>query len=114
MVPVHHLVRVLPRVQARLALAPSSPNGRILWALYTAKASVTHPGINHLRSPGGGPVTETVAVRAQERAALDHFARDLKLRLTGVVAVGRAAWPLGATRPVPVGGPLPDIASDVE
>ena len=47
---------------------------------------MAHAGVDHLRPPGGGPVAQAVAVGAEERAALDHLARDPELRLRGVVA----------------------------
>ena len=58
---------------------------------YAAKPDMAHAGIDHLRSAGGGPVAQAVAVGAQKRAALDDLARYSELRLPRVVTVCLAA-----------------------
>ncbi len=54
---------------------------------YAAEADVAHAGVDRLRPARGGPVPQAVDVGAQERAALDHLAGHLELRLPRVVTV---------------------------
>ena len=42
---------------------------------------MTHAGVDHLGASGCGPVALAVAIGAEERAALDHLARNAELRL---------------------------------
>ena len=74
-----------------------------------------------LRPSGGRAVALAVAVGAEERAALDHLARDAELGLGGVVALPRPPAPRGSRgtqhaaggrrrSPYQSRGPLPDVA----
>src|ERR1700712_1366990 len=82
--------------------------------LHAAEADVAHAGVDHLRPPRGGAIAQAIAVRAQERAALDDFAWDLELRLRRVVAAGFAARVTLAGAGEPVARPLPHVAAHVE
>ena len=88
---------------------------------------MAHAGVDHLGSPRRRSVALAVAVRAQERAALDHLSRHPELWLPRVVAglhlrAARVARNAargrirrhGVTRGIPVGGPLPDVPGHVE
>src|SRR5262245_6072072 len=87
---------------------------------------MAHAGVDHLRASRGGPVTQAVAIGAEERAALDHLPGHSELWLLGVVALleARAAGVTGHTagrvgifgKPlgVPVRRPLPHVPGHVE
>ena len=88
---------------------------------------MAHPGVDHLRPAGRRAVSLAVAVRAEERPALDHPARHPELRLARVVAALdlRAARVAGdaarcrvrrriVARGIPVARPLPDVPGHVE
>src|SRR4030095_10382929 len=90
---------------------------------HAPKSDVTHAGVDHLRLPRRRSVAQAVVRRAQMGAALDHLARNAKLRLGRIVTFfGRhdaridrraAAWLDDLVRVpgnIPVRGPLPDIA----
>src|SRR5262245_56898149 len=73
----------------------------------------------------GGPVAAAIVRRTEVRAALDHLARNLDLRLAGVVAAllaptarvfrdAAGLWRIGLVLlREPVRGPLPNIADHV-
>jgi hypothetical protein len=87
---------------------------------------VAHAGVDHLGPTRRRPIAQTVAVRAEERAALDHLAGHPELRLARVVARfhrGPPRIPRCAAGsyvhlpfvpgPVPVRGPLPYVPGHV-
>src|SRR5690606_7314248 len=106
---------------ARRGSAPREGSDRAL-ADDAAKAEVGSGGVDGLRLPGRGSVAPAEIRRAEVGASLDHLARDADGR---VEALALAAAPriagnaaglrlLGrVARPVPVGGPLPDVADHV-
>src|SRR5271156_6555868 len=53
----------------------------------TAKAEMTHRGIEHLRRARRGAEPQTVVGGAEMRPSLDHFARYSDLRLCRIEAV---------------------------
>src|SRR5271169_349840 len=91
-----------------------------------AEPDVVHAGVDHLRLPRRWTITQTVVGRAQVRAAFDHLARNSKLRLRGIVALGwrdnpridcRAAAGLdhfvSVAADKPITGPFPDVTRHV-
>src|SRR5689334_16071323 len=80
----------------------------------TPEAYVAHAGIDRLWSARGWSVALTVAVRAQERTALDHLPRYPELRLGRVIAIRLTTGLAGTRFGIPVGRPFPHIAGHVE
>src|SRR3954471_15179264 len=79
--------------------------------------------VDRLWHPRGGPVAVAVVGRAKVRAALHDPPRDPHVRCAWIVAVVLVAPPRVVHRaaraldlamvPIPVGGPLPDVAGHV-
>src|SRR5215475_15200735 len=90
-----------------------------------SESDVAGRGVDGLRMTRGRPIAAAIIGRAKMRAAFEHFAGNLDLRLTRVVAVGRraAARILGNTARlrrvggmrgrIPVACPFPNIADQV-
>src|SRR5262245_31533264 len=91
-----------------------------------AEAKVAGRRIDRLRETRGRPVSPAVVRRAQMRSALDHFSRDANAWVARIVAcflvaasgvLGNAAGLVRFVRMlrrIPVRGPLPDVAGDID
>ncbi|ACG78661.1 PE-PGRS family protein [Phenylobacterium zucineum HLK1] len=100
----------------RPAQHPNEAQRQLLAGLaqHRAEADVPRPAVGRARRTGRRPVAEAVVVRAEVRAALDDVLGETRFgRIVGQRL--RRAFRIGAqARPVPVAGPLPDIAGHVE